>query len=147
MIQRIQTIYLLAAAMAALVMYWGPLVNFGAISMYSCHLTDPANGPQIMSMLVLAILPLLSVLLSFFTIFKFRNRTLQIKLGRFNVLLLITTLVLEYIYASKIGSVLQIKPSFEFLSIMPLVAMLFILLANRAIKKDDDLVKSADRIR
>lgn len=147
MIQRIQTIYLLAAAIAALFMYWGPLATFGSISMYSCHLTDPANGPQIISMIVLAILPLVSVMLSFFTIFKFKNRTLQIKLGRFNLLLLIAILGVEYIYASRIGSVLQIKPSIEFLSIMPFVSILFILLANRAIKKDDALVKSADRIR
>jgi hypothetical protein len=147
MIQRIQSIYLFIAASAILFMHLLPLAQFGNYSVYACHIKNPGNENELISMLILAFLPVLSALLSLIALFKFKNRKLQMKLGWFNILLLIAIIAIEVIYIAKIGTILQIKASLGFAAVMPVVALLCVFFANRAIKKDDDLVKSADRIR
>ena len=41
----------------------------------------------------------------------------------------------------------DIISSFEWINLVPLFSIVLLVLANRAIKKDDDLIRSIDRIR
>jgi len=84
-----------------------------------------------------------------YSIFQFKKRTLQVKLGALNAFLMMGYIALAtyFIYQgeSKIG--LDTRGIFKPGYFLPLGAMILNSLANRFIKKDEDLVRSVDRIR
>lgn len=143
MIQRIQSIYLFFASLVSgglifLVDIWqNTNQNIGVL-----ELLRSKNVIQI----IVAILFFVSAILSFYTIFKFKNRTLQVKLGKLNILINILLLsLLIYLWQTLSGETTVSKKDIGML--LPLCTFVLIVLANRAIKKDEALVKSADRIR
>lgn len=150
MIQRIQSVYLFIAGIIVLAMYKIPVAEFSngelIYKLFACHILDPTTGTPFINVVPMAVLPILSMFLSLFAIFKFNNRSFQIKLGKMNMLVLIVLIAVQVIYYFRIqGLMSNGKPGFS--AIIPLVAILLIFMANKAIKKDDNLVKSADRIR
>lgn len=77
--------------------------------------------------------------LSVTTIFLFKKRSLQIKLCGLLILLCTIELVLfSFFYLERVEFVIMI---------IPIVQAIFIFLALRAIKKDEELVRSVDRLR
>jgi len=83
-------------------------------------------------------------------IFSYKNREKQMKLTRLNFL------VMAMLYSASFAKAINYIPGFEFSKLMPystlgIMLMIFNFYLNwrvlRLIKKDDDLVKSADRIR
>lgn len=82
-------------------------------------------------------------------IFLFRNRFGQLKLGTFNLLLIVAAFGLEFFFSSKGEALLkptlegQFQPAFY----LPTLALMLNLLANRFIRRDEQLVRSADRLR
>lgn len=151
MIQRIQTVYLFLAGVAALLMYFSPLASFKTSELVyhlnTCHFTHPETGNQVMSVIAMAVLPVLSTFLSFFTIFLYKNRRFQMNLCKINLLILVALMAVEVIYYFRIGEILDTQGKPMFMAVMPLLSFIFVVLANRSIKKDDNLIKSADRIR
>jgi len=151
MIQRIQSVYLLIAGILTLLIYKlsiaSYLVNEIVYSLFVCHITHPEGDQALISVIPMAILPILSTFFSFFALIRFNNRAFQVKLGKINLLILITLLVVQVIYFFKVSSILSVKGTPQFGAILPLIALILVLMANRAIKKDDDLIRSADRIR
>ncbi|HEU4495479.1 MAG TPA: DUF4293 domain-containing protein, partial [Flavobacterium sp.] len=85
-----------------------------------------------------------SALLSFLTIFLFKNRKLQFVLCRLNIILNLILLGL-FIYRSLSISGGVATPEKGIGMFLPIFSIVFLVLANKAIKKDEDLVKSADR--
>lgn len=152
MIQRIQSIYLLLAAIVVMITYYVPIAIFvennTTYNLYACHILHPETKQAVLSVVPMAVLPLLSLFFSVFAIFKFKNRSFQIKLGKLNMLILITLMAVQVIYFIRLSKILSQAEASPFISAAaPLLALILVLLANRAIKKDDNLVKSADRIR
>ncbi|HAZ01308.1 MAG TPA: DUF4293 domain-containing protein [Marinilabiliales bacterium] len=147
MIQRIQSIYLLIAALVTVAIYWFPLATFDTYIVYACHIEKPENAQALLSMVPLAAFPLVGTLLAIFSIFKFKNRMLQLKLNRLNMLVLLTSMAIEAVLYFRIETLVPAQGKPGFASILPLVAICFIWLANRGIKHDERLVRSADRIR
>lgn len=151
MIQRKQSIYLLVAALLPFVMYKVPVAIFQSSGVlyefFACHILNPNTNEAVINVLPLAVLPLLTALLSLIAIFKYKNRTLQMKIGRVNLLMLLTTIAVQIIYYFRIGTILSTEGQPGFSAIIPLVVMVLVFMANKAIKKDDNLVRSADRIR
>lgn len=94
-------------------------------------------------------LAIISALIAFFSIFKFNNRLTQIKLGALNSLIIGGSLAFtvyyilgaEEMYFKEVQS--NYLPGFYFTA----AALFFNALANRFIRKDENLVRSADRIR
>ncbi len=134
-----------------MVMYKVPIASFSSnnviYELLACHIKNPETGNLLINVVPMAILPLLSFFLSFFTILKFKNRTFQMKLNKLNMLVLVALVAVQIIYFIRIGSMLEITGEPGFSAIIPVVSLFLIFMGNRAIKKDDDLVKSADRIR
>jgi len=95
------------------------------------------------------ILAVLVVLVGTMQLFKFKNRVLQMKLGVFNSLLIVATLAVSGWYWYSLGRqvIPQIPLGFDLAIILPAIAMVFNRMALRFIKKDEDLVSSADRMR
>jgi hypothetical protein len=89
---------------------------------------------------------LLSALLSVISIFKYNNRQTQFVLGRLNIILNFILLgVIVYLSLTLSGETAVSEKGIGM--ILPLFSIVFIVLANKAIKKDEDLVKSVDRLR
>jgi glucan phosphoethanolaminetransferase (alkaline phosphatase superfamily) len=87
----------------------------------------------------------LSALIAAIAIFKFKKRQLQFVLVRIIILINLFLLgILIYLSLTLPGEASSEKGIGMFL---PIVVILFAFLANKAIKKDEDLVKSVDRLR
>lgn len=87
-----------------------------------------------------------SLAFALFSIFLFKNRKLQFVLGRLNILINFFAIGF-FVYTA-----LNLPGEFEISEkgiggLIPLVSIVFLALANKAIKKDEDLVKSVDRFR
>lgn len=91
-----------------------------------------------------------SCILSIIVIFLFNKRGFQIRLNRLNVLLNLSIIgLLTYRLLNIPGGVQFPEKGIELIIPvgMAVLAIVFLFFANRAIKKDDRLVKSVDRIR
>ena len=103
-------------------------------------LSDPSKGNTIISLILF-----LSAALSFGSILMFKNRKFQLALGWINIILNILLI------GSFIFNLLNLpggeNPEKGIWAIVPLISIVLLSIANRLIKKDDDLVKSVDRFR
>ena len=90
-----------------------------------------------------------SFIFSLSAILLYKNRPLQIRLCNFNMLTqIVFVMVVFFFYAAKIKTMTGIDPDYNYTGMgVPLVSILFLVLASQAIRKDDSLVKSADRLR
>ena len=97
----------------------------------------------------IAILAIIVLLSTFYSIFQYKRRSLQIKLGLLNSLLLSALLGCIFLGIRQGNSWLPLPQDGEFLAgfFVPILCILFNMTANRYIKKDEDLVRSADRMR
>ncbi|HHB52475.1 MAG TPA: DUF4293 family protein, partial [Saprospiraceae bacterium] len=84
--------------------------------------------------------------LALVSIFLYRNRTLQITINRINILinLILLGLLAYYLLNLSGETTVSMKGIGSFL---PLLSIALLILANYAIKKDENLVKSIDRLR
>ena len=91
----------------------------------------------------------LVALVALFSIFKYTNRLLQIKLGALISFLILLLMMLIYYLFTRANSIILPNQQGEFLYgfYMPAIALIFNFLANRFIRRDEKLVRSADRIR
>ena len=88
--------------------------------------------------------------LTIFTILKFNNRPLQIKIGLINnTLVCAAILLMSYVGIPKSQALLGTENlgTNGFGMFLPLATIILIMIANRFIKKDETLIKSIDRIR
>ena len=98
----------------------------------------------------MGILLVLATLLPFVVIFLFKNRQLQIRLCAAEIVLLVGSLVVMGIYyylSARLFESVNGLGSLKLGMIMPLIAIVFVALATRAIFRDEVLVRSLDRIR
>ena len=136
MIQRIQSIYLLIA-----------LIITGALP-FVFHLWKFENGEAFyfMSNILYTILFGLSTSLSLLSILSFKKRQNQFVMNRLNIILNLILLGL-FVYRTLNVSGETVVSEKGIGMFLPIVAIFLLVLANRAIKKDEDLVKSVDRLR
>jgi len=135
MIQRIQSIYLLIVAM-----FSGIGVYYSTLENNKLFVGKDFDNIYILSLFASVIV------LSIITIFLFNNRKLQFVLVRFNILINIILLgVFGYYTQTFSGETLVSEKEIEL--VIPFISIVFLYLANKAIKKDEDLVKSVDRLR
>lgn len=136
MIQRIQTIYLLISA----------VISGGLIFVFHLWVTENDVLVFAKDNMTYLLLFLASALLSLISIFKYKKRQTQFVLGRLNI-------ILNFILLGLFVYQLLISPGESQISekgvgiFMPIFSIVFLVLANKAIKKDEDLVKSVDRLR
>jgi hypothetical protein len=139
MLQRIQTIYLILAAITTGVL---PFV----FPLWKAQSGTTIANYYFMMDMGYVVLFGLSTTLSVLSIMGFKKRQNQFVMGRLNIILnliLLGLFVYRLLTLSGEASVSE-KGIGMFL---PIVAIVFLVLANKAIKKDEDLVKSVDRLR
>ena len=142
MIQRIQSIYLgIVFTLSAILPLVFKLWDDSKKKVYALELF---SDPSIIAKLV-PVFFLTSALLAIVSILKYKKRQLQFVLGRIIILINLFLLgILIYLSLNIPGEASSEKGIGMFI---PVVAILFAVLANKAIKKDEDLVKSVDRLR
>jgi len=154
MIQRIQSIYLLLAVIALSLVFFFPiaelLVDGKLLSIFRYRgLYELNAGQEILKIAAypLAILFSINILIGIITIFKYKNRKLQMRLCLINILLLIGALGLAYFMTAFTFSDFNAVVQYKFAAVMPIIAIIFSFLAYKGIQKDEKLIKSIDRIR
>lgn len=136
MIQRVQSLYLmLVVLLNPAVVFWFPLWKTKQdIEVFAVETTW------------LVILFALSGLLALISIFMFKNRKLQFVLGRLNIILNFVLLGFFVYWTLMVPGEMQISEK-GIGMFLPVLSIVFLVLANKAIKRDEDLVKSVDRLR
>jgi len=131
MIQRIQTIYLLIASIAfALLSFKIPFWSLNDEFMYA------QNDNKLYLLLITLFV------FSIIGIFLFKKRTVQMKLLRLSILIEFVVVVRLFLTYREFNTPLDAKVFF-----LLMIAFVALLLAYRGVKKDEDLVRSVDRIR
>ena len=152
MIQRIQTLYLLAVAALMAVATFTPLAYFVAGSEeYLLHAFALKSATSSHPTIYMGILVALSAIIPLVNVFLFKNRLLQIRLCAVELMLLVGSAIFMAIYyflSNRMFSQLEFSAhGFHIAIIFPLIALVLDYLAMRAIFRDEMLVKSLDRIR
>lgn len=157
MIQRIQTLYFLAGAILIALVFFVPIGQFnnvipempegGNLYLYKQMIAGKEEATPNM----LLSPPLALALLSFFvSIFLYKNRKNQLKVVRFTSIFLVSVAILQFMFVNKVlemsfNTGYELSYKVGFFLVIP--ALIFNLLGANAIKKDEALVKSVDRIR
>ena len=153
MIQRIQSVYLFVAAVLTFCLFVMPYVAIGnAFMMFNAtvfRLSPAVPGMQTTTMFPLAAITLCAAVLCLIAIFMYGNRTRQMKVVKLNIALQVVLLIgmAAYMFGIKHSMGVEVAFSPKFAFAFPVVSAVLLFLAYRGIKKDDDLVKSADRLR
>ncbi|RHO54456.1 DUF4293 family protein [Tannerella sp. AM09-19] len=152
MIQRIQSFYLFLVAALVLSMLFMPLAgysnadgNWQFLAMGVYTMADPAQ--MVLPAWPIAILIALMGLLACISIFLYKNRILQMKFCLFNGLMLLAFYPIFFLYLWVNGKSLAATSSLAAALVIPLVAVILEYMAYRKINQDEQLVRSADRIR
>lgn len=143
MIQRIQSLYLFLLFIANGI---GILINTSVFSKIDKGFTQ-------LDVLTIDILfistAIILMLLSLITVFKYKKRVLQMRFCQFMILSNIVFVVIIGVYVywqlSLPGGFSYPEKGIEW--VIALISIVFAILAKKAIKSDDELVKSADRFR
>ena len=135
MLQRIQTVYMLVV-----------LLMSGILPcLFSVYITA-SGGVFAHQEMMLLVLFLISALLAIMAIVLFKNRKLQFVLNRLNIIFNLTLLgVFVYRLLTLSGEAQVSEKGIGMF--LPIISIVFLVMANKAIKKDEDLVKSVDRLR
>ena len=142
MIQRLQSIYLLIATILSAT---PPLFSLMSKASETIHDSNLLEKQNLIGGLV-SVLFLASTLITCITIFLFKNRKKQILLCQISILINLFLLgLLIYLSLVLSGEFNSSKKDIEVF--IPLFVILLLYLAKKAIKKDEDLVKSVDRLR
>ena len=136
MIQRIQTVFLIVSSLIMGGLYlWFPEVvgTDGQIIM-------ERSEPLIFGLIFL------SIALAIISIISFKKRQQQFVLNRLNI---VSNFVLLGVFVYRLLTLSgETIVSVKGIGVLfPIISIVFLVLANKAIKKDEDLVKSVDRLR
>ena len=131
MIQCVQSIYLLVAAIISLASYF----IFPKLDLFFINI----------SLMDYFIIPYLffCFFMSILNVFLFINRKLQININKFQLLIHLFVLIVffYFFYQEK-----MLNPDLIW-TLTPISSIVFLSLANKGIKKDENLIRSVDRLR
>ena len=155
MLQRVQTIWLFFATAAIFCLFLFPYLQVidtdgSAKALKVSGVYQNINGQVVQTepFLALTIATVILGLLPFVIIFFFRNRKKQINICYLTILAILGySFWLVQTAKNTLGNVTLELGNYGIGVILPSLAILFIILALRGIRKDDKLVRSADRLR
>lgn len=139
MIQRIQTLWLLLAAIFAFLgfkfsFYSGAIVETGSPETYA-KVTGITSIPLIIVTTAVGVLALIAI-------FLYKNRSLQLKLSIGGIAL---QAILLFLYYSEISQF--VRGTFSLTAILQALVPIFFLLAAKGIRNDEKIIKESNRLR
>lgn len=151
MIQRIQSVWLLLAAIVMSALFYTSVYKViipSAVDMPAKMVYDYTSVVSIKNNFLALGLAGASSLLSLVTIFLFKNRKQQISLTWLNILLCIALEFWLYVGFSKFQNSYPENGGNIFIGMfLPVITVFLLLLALRGLRKDQKLIKSLDRLR
>ncbi len=164
MIQRIQSVFLLLTAVALIVALFFPIWSEVSVEKreraelnvyelrYEKINDDGSRGEafNVKNTMYISFFFFAGAAIALISIFQFNNRLRQIQLGALNSLVIGGSVIFSwFVYINKAELLVDPAKQGEFgvSFYLPLVALLLNSFANRFIRKDEKLVRSADRLR
>ncbi len=155
MIQRIQSFYLALTTILSLLFLDGGILSFinnsGSVIQVTFRGVLENNGTDnsemILSALPLTVIIVVIPLLAITTMLLFKKRKIQLKFAVAGIIFSALFILLLIYYAVNICSEYSASVTPGLLMAVPVIILIFNVLAYRGIKKDDNLVKSYDRLR
>lgn len=155
MIQRIQSIYLLLTTIASGLLLNGSFLKFSTtegsdivMKFNGIYQTAGEKGIElIVKTIPLTVVSVLIPVISLLTIFLYKNRKLQIKSALALIILEVLLIAAVAYYALTFIQNNNVSPVPVIKTFIPFVTIILSILACRGIKKDEDVVKSYDRLR
>lgn len=153
--QRIQTLHLLVVIVCSILYATLPLARFTIenehiafrLAGYSGFFNQTAfvdKGYGIM----LGLLLLAVVALTVYMILQFKRRLFQVKAGKLIILFNIALAVISFFFVDNLSKQLdQAHANYGVAMVFPLLSMILLLMALKAIQRDENMVRAADRFR
>ncbi|REJ82353.1 MAG: DUF4293 family protein [Bacteroidetes bacterium] len=152
MIQRVQSLLLLITAGLAVILMFVPVYELHNTVGQPGGSSDPqgvyifSNESHQGNALLLIINSVIGAL-AFVTIFMFKWRGLQIRMCNLGLLLTCLMIGLLFFLADTMSSNMNQRVEYKFGSYIPLIQLVLLFVSGKFIRKDEDLVRSADRLR
>ena len=148
MIQRVQTLFLFGIALLSIAMLFLPFEQVNVTETTYLLNLMPGCLKEIVKPFVYVPIGLNIIIfgLSLFTIFKFKRRKKQMKFAQ--LLMVLSVLLMGNLFTMhflKVGDATVVD--YKIAALFPALNIVLAFLARMFIKKDEELVKSADRIR
>ena len=153
MIQRIQTLYLLAISISMGLLLFSPVAqvvvpNDMTYNFYTYGVIDiTGQDPEPIYYWALLVLNLITILLPLVTIFLYKKRFLQIRLCIVEIILLLGCCGMMVYLIRHFSQELEANILYKTGLIIPIICVIFTYMAMKGIWRDIRLVKSYDRIR
>jgi len=153
MIQRIQTIYLLATTVLIALIFVFPIAEYmdanNQIFQLNFLKLQSVNQKTVIEHFAFPITFFTGAIsiLSIATIFLFKNRKLQVKITNLILVLVFVLFSIIAFYVYKFSVDLGSKAVLKISLLFPIIAIITTYLARFNIKKDINLIRSSDRIR
>ena len=131
MIQRIQTVFLIINFFFLSILYFFLPLDFFEVNIFNFK-----------TLIEVKFYIILCGLLTFLSVLLFKKRTKQLLINKVQIFLHIVyslIIIIDFIIYKSSNSFINI--------LIPTFCLIFIFLANKFIKRDEDLIKSIDRIR
>lgn len=152
MLQRSQTLFLLGAFVLSLLLLFGPLARFtlegSEFVLKHSGLFNSEGQKEAVATWPLTVFFVVLAVLAFLNIFLYKNRSLQIRISIYLILLNAGAVAMMFYYVFVSGNHLEGAITVhQWRFIVPPVCMILLYLAFRRIRRDELLVKAYDRIR
>lgn len=155
MIQRIQSLYLFISSILVLLWYFMPLaeiVSYETSYKFSIYgIKNLEDNSWMYHTIIISIIAAIASIATLATIFLYKNRKQQVKAAQFLLLLHTAVISSAFLLIDTAKSTLplanEIIVNHKISMTFPLISLILIFLAIKAIKKDEELVRSADRLR
>ena len=162
MLQRIQTVFMFLAVVAGVLIFFFPIATYISDTSYLkffLHMvrelsSEPFNDMSVTNSsfeqwftLPLSAGQLVIIILVFITIFKYKRRKLQIRLNNLTIFLNVLLVGGIFYYTTILEEQTGASSAYGIGAVFPLVAIILLFIANYNIRKDEKLIRSADRLR
>ena len=160
MIQRIQSVYLLLVAVIGVLLYGFPLVSLvpsqagsspAIYHLSALQVESLVNGTSVLYVRYWPTLILNALIIAFsvFTILQYKKRSFQLKCANGLMLMILVLLVLLALDIERLrsGAAASHMITFNVYTALPVIQVILVRMAAGGIKKDEALVRSADRLR
>lgn len=155
MIQRIQSIFILGFILFSAATLFLPLAEYGnseqIVTVYATEISsDKPSESEYLFHYLIALVALANTLLGFRILFLFKNRIAQMKMlrvGSFLSIILIGIIFFVIEHSRTFYFDAETPIAYGMGIYFPLAAIVMSIVGNRFIKKDEDLVRSINRIR
>ncbi len=151
MIQRIQSVFMLAVAVLSGLLMAGDLIilDNGTGTLFSVSFAGlgEVGGKLLQRLWPLSVIIALVPVMALAAIFLYKKRSLQMRVTMLILLLSIGTIILGAFYVFMFDRKIEISLIWKVKALFPLISAILAGLAYRKILQDDLLVKSYDRLR